>query len=267
MLSGIRTHIILPGKEIFRCPRCWIESVRHRPLTRYGITLPDPKGEYYRSIEKGAAVEIRLGYRNEAPAIWKGSVSRIRSGLTKDQIEVVVVGVEAPLTETIITQAFENETPETIIKWAIGQAGMTPGRIDVPGVVFPRFVASSIPVWQVARQCATVCSRAFGMDMTRWALWMDASGAVNWGDFEEDGEVPVIATAEGLIAHLPDKNASGLNRVETFLLSGFRHSRLFRLKDWRREIDDTFRALRVRNEVTTTRARTHIWYGEETFEL
>jgi len=263
MISGIRTHIFIGGLEVLRCPRCWIESIRHRPLTRAGITLPDPKGEIYRAVNDEDAVEIRLGYRNEDPATWKGSVSWKRRGSTKDQVEIGVVGEEKPLCSTHIIQAWENETPEAIIKYAIGRAGLSAGQIDSTGVTIPRYVASNIPVWQVARQCAHTCQQAFGIDMSRWAFWTGSDSKVNWGDFDEPGDTPVIATGAGLIKNLPADDAKGLNTVETFLLAGFRHSMKFRLQDTRRGIDDEFRALRVRHEIKERSVRTFISYGEE----
>lgn len=264
MITGIRTHIFIDGQEVLRCPRCWIESIRHRPLTRAGITLPDPKGELYRSIKNDQFVDIHLGYRNGGPAIWKGLVSWKRWGTTKDQIEVGVAGrCETSLCSIPVVQAWENETPETIVKWSIGQAGLTAGRIDSPGVTIPRYVASSIPVWQVARQCAHTCQRSFDIDMSRWALWMGAGGKVNWGDFDEAGDTPVIATGAGLIKHLPAADTKSLNMVETFLLAGFTHSRKIRLIDTRRGIDDEFRALSVRHEIRERSTRTFISYGEE----
>lgn len=263
-ITGIRTHIFIGGTEVYQCPRAWIESVRHRPLSRAGITLPDALGEWYRSISPGTAVEIRLGYRDQAPATWQGTVAWVKHGHTKDQITVGAVGVERPLCETLILQSWEDETPEAILKWAIGQAGLTAGRIDSPHVTFPRFVASDIPVWQVARQCAHTCRRAYDLEkMRRWAFWMGADGEVNWGDFDEPGVTPVIATAAGLIRHKPASDALGLNEVETFLLPAFRHSMLFRLVDSRRGIDDTFRALVVRHSIRPHAVRTFIRYGEE----
>jgi len=262
MITGIRTHISIGGLEIMRTPHVWIECERHSPLSRAGITLADPKGEYYRSVGLNYPVRIRIGYRDEEPAVWKGSVSRKEPG-TKDQIEIRAVGQDLALTTNII-QSWANETPEAIIGWAVGQAGLPTGQIDSPGVTFPWFTARNIPVWQVARQCAHTCQRAFGLDMSRWALWMGASGKVNWGDFDEPGDVPVIASGAGLIKHMP-ANGTGalLSMVETFLLAGFRHSRKFRLIDNRRGIDDEFRALRVRHDITDRAVRTFIWYGEE----
>ncbi|PKN67192.1 MAG: hypothetical protein CVU57_04365 [Deltaproteobacteria bacterium HGW-Deltaproteobacteria-15] len=262
MITGIRIHCFIGGMELLRAPRIWIESERHKALSRAGITLPDPKGEIWRMVSTGGPVEIRYGYRDDDPATWKGTVAWKRPG-TEDQVEIGAVGVELPLSATRITQAWENETPEAIIRWAVGRAGMAAGRIDSPGVVFPRFVASNINVWQTARQCAHTCQRSFGLDMSRWALWAGADGAVNWGDFDEPGLRPRVATGAGLINHSPATDAYGRSIVETFLIAGFMHSQIFRLLDTRRDIDDELRALRVRHELNERSVRTFIRYGDE----
>lgn len=92
---------------------------------------------------------------------------------------------------------------------------------------------------------------------------MGQDGKVNWGDFDEEGDIPSVATGAGLIKHLPASDAKGLNVVETFLLAGFMHSMKFRLIDTRRDIDDEFRALSVWHEIKERSVRTFISYGEE----
>ena len=262
-IAALTTNIRIGNYTVNRCPRVSINGFRCSPLTRYGITLPDPDGDLFQGIYKGDAVEIQIGYRENEPATWMGTVDWKGRGTTQDQIEISAVGPELPLSTTRITQSWENESPEAIVKWCIAQAGMTAGRIDSPGVVFPRFSAPEIPVWLVARQCAYTCSQAFDLDMNGWAFWMDAAGCVNWGNFDEEGDVPVIATGAGLISHMPSETPLGLGEVETFLLANFRHSMRFRLTDNRRGIDDTFRALEVRHEILPDKARTFIRYGEE----
>jgi hypothetical protein len=263
-ISGLNIRIILAGREVLRAPRWWIASERHAPLGRAGVTLPDPIGEIWRTVTEGDSLEIRLGYRDRTPSTWTGTVVGRNPGRTKDQVEVVAVDGAAPLARTRITQSWENESPSAIIAWAVRRAGLPVGRIGNVGMVLPRFVASDIPVWQVARQAAHSCQNAFDLDMRRWALWRGTDGTVNWGDFNEPGPVPEIATAVGLIRHTPALfPQSGLSRVETFLLPEMTHSRLFWLRDSRRGIDGTFRALRVLHEGEPDKVRTHIWHGEE----
>ena len=269
MISGIRTHIFIGDMEILRCPRCRIESIRHRPLSRAALTLPDPDGKLYVSIIPDQEIEIRSGYRDEDPVSWKGLVTYIKYGTTKDQLQVVAVGKnEKLLSSVFISQAWENETPEAIIKYAVSKAGLSCGRIDSPGVIIPRYCAATIPVWQVSRQCAHTCQKSFDIDMSKWALWLGQDDKVNWGDFDEpavSAGVPVIATGAGLIRHLPSQAQAQkeLNMVETFLLPGFMHSMQFHLIDTRRGIDDTFRALQIAHEILPNSARTYISYGNE----
>ncbi len=261
-ISGLRLNITIGEHEVYRAPRWWIDSQRSFPLGRAGVILPDPERDLYKSIKRGDAVEITCGYRDRDPAVWRGSVLYCGPGETKDQIEVSAVDGSLPLAAIRVTQSWENETPEAIIKWAVNKAGLTIGRIDAPGIVLPRFIASNIPVWQVARQAAHSCQAAFEIDMSRWAFWLGASG-VNWGDFDEVGEAPVITTGDGLISHSPAEGPAALSMIETFLLPELTHSRQVHLQDNWRGIDERFRALRVKHEGTPDTARTFIWYGTE----
>ena len=262
-LTGINTYIQIGSLEVQRCPEVVVDMQRHRPVSLARIVLNDAPQEAFRSVSENDAVVIRLGYRGEAPLSWQGTVIRIDG--VGDQVVIRAAGAGLALTRKMVCQSFYEETPEAIASFAIGQAGLPAGRIDSPGVVFPRFTASDIPAWQVVRQCEHTCQKAFGIDMSRWALWVGGDGKVNWGNFEEAGEMPVIATGAGLIRHLPGATAHPLclNLVETFLLAGFRPSRRFRLIDTRRDIDDDFQALTVTHRVTGKTARTFIGYGEE----
>lgn len=261
-ISGIRIDITIGDLQIYRAPRWWIESLRHVPLGRAGITLPDPTGEMFRSIKTGDAVTIRLGYRNQVPAEWTGTVTRCYPGETVDQLEVRATDRSLALATTRIMQSWENETPEAIVSWAIRQTGLPIGTIAATGVQLPRFCAGSIPVWQLVQQTQQSCSESFALDMSRWALWLGRTG-VNWGAHDEPGDVVTIATAENLIDHQPNDWRSGMSLVETFLLPDLTHSRQVRLQDDRRRIDAVHRAVRVRHEGTPDRVRTFVWYGAE----
>lgn len=262
-INGIRTHIIVGNIEILRCPHLMIESVRRNPLPRFEVTLPDPKGDISRTIKLGEAMNIGLGYRDKAPAIWNGTVKAVRPG-NKDQIIISGVGRDDELLKlTTICQSWENETPEAIVKYAAAQTGLPLARIDSPGVHFPRFVSSTIPVWQLARQAAETCQRGFDLDMSAWKMWLGPDG-IHWGDHDQPSRIgPIIETGAGLIKHSPANDPDALSQVETFLLPDLMHSRAFILIDNKRGINDRFRALEVRHIVKETSARTHIRYGVE----
>jgi hypothetical protein len=263
-IHGLNIRIKIGANEVLRCPEWRIDSQRHQPLGRARIVLPDPFGELWKTlVPADDGLAITYGYRGQESAAWNGAVSCLLQGPTCDQIEISAIDGAEALATTKITQAWENESPEAIVTWAIRQAGFTPGRIGVTGLVLPRFVASAIPVWLVAEQAAHSCQRGFDLDMSRWALWLGLDGRVNWGDFDEPGPVPEIATGAGLIDHAPDKSIAGLHKVETFLRPGLMHSQLFRLRDTKRGIDGTFRALRVSHRGIPDQVRTFIWYGTE----
>lgn len=261
-ISGIRIHVTVAGRELLRVPRWWVESERHTPLGRAGVTLPDPDGELAQSVKIGDMLEISLGYRDHAPTIWQGTITGTTPGATNDQLELQAADGALPLTTALICQSWIDEAPEAIIAWCVRQAGLPVGRLDAPGCILPRFAAATIPVWQVARSATQSCQRSFDIDLRRWALWLGRDG-INWGDFDEPGDVPIIATAANLITHQPAEETNGLSVVETFLLPDLSHSRRVRVQDVKRGVDITVRALRVRHQGAPDSARTIIWYGVE----
>ncbi|WP_321402720.1 hypothetical protein [Maridesulfovibrio sp.] len=261
-INGVRTHIMIGGIEILRCPRLAIMSRRGAPMWTFEITLPDPMGKIGRAVRLGDAVNMAIGYRDKEPVLWAGTAKAMRPG-NKDQLIVSGVGRDDEQLNTVtVCQSWENETPEAIVRYAAGLTGLPIARIDSPGVIFPRFVSSTVPVWQLSRQATESCQRGFNIDMSRWKMWLGPDG-IHWGDHDQPGTIPTIATGAGLLTHLPADNPAALSKVETFLLPDLMHSRVFGLIDNKRGINDSFRALDVTHLIENTSARTHISYGVE----
>jgi hypothetical protein len=195
-------------------------------------------------------------------ATWNGTIAATAAAKERDHLGVRLVSRALPLASTRLTQTFLNETPEAILAWAIRQSGLMVGTIAATGMVLPHFIAADCSVVELARQLALTCQRSFDLDMSAWKLWLGAAG-VNWGDFDEPGSVPTIASGEGLILHAPAGWHCGLSAIETFLLPDLTHSRRFHLLDKRRGIDARYRALQVRHTGTVNRVRTHIYYRAE----
>ncbi|MCG8643348.1 MAG: hypothetical protein MI862_26715 [Desulfobacterales bacterium] len=263
MITGLNMHIRVGGIEFHRVPEFRMISQRHHPLTRVTVTVPDPTGRIFRTINDMDPVTVIWGYRNQVPARWQGTVKGVSVDRNKDQLRVNSVGLERPLAETVIKQSFINETPEAIVRYAVSQAGLSVGRIESTGVTFPRFVTSSIPVWQVARQCEHTLKKAFGLDMRPWSMWMGKDSRINWGPFDEDAGLPVIDSNANLIRHSPGRCVSELNRVETFMLPRMAHSMQFHLNDLKRNISESYRAIKVEHVWEDSKARTFISYGDE----
>lgn len=263
-IDGIQISAIVAGRQYLRVPHLWLDSIRHAPLTRAGLTLPDPTGEEIQRIAKGDAVTFIMAYRGEAASYWQGEVTWTKPG-TAHQVEMGLVGNDAAFSRCRFTAAWLHETPEAILTQLLSQAGISAGTIAVPGLEIPRFAVSNENLWQIVEKLELTCARAFGSDMSAWALWMDESGLAHWGDFDapEQTEVPSVITGQNLIAHTPATNAASLSMVETFLLPSLRHSYQFTLHDMYRGVSGTFRAEKVRTEADGTKARTYIWYGKE----
>jgi hypothetical protein len=266
-MKGLRLVIYMLDEVYTRSPLTRILSRRHRPVGLASMVLSDAKSEIYKRFQPGLPVKIEYGYRDEAPTVWEGWTTT-RKAVGDDQIEIGCIGVDRPMVSGNIKLAWENESPEAIVRHSIRLSGLTPGRVDAPGpVVFPKFIAGNVNLAQTVLQCAHTCQHAFGIDMSRWALWMDIEKrVVNWGDFDREGDVPVIESGSALLRHSPASDQRGLHQIETFLHAGFEHSRVFRLIDLRREIDREFRALSVRHDLSE-QVRTFIEYGEEYDQL
>lgn len=260
--SGIRTHIIIKDYEVLRCPYVRIKSGRLYPLSSADIILNDADRKVSTTIKKGDNALIKFSYRDQEATDWMGTVTSILPGNTKDQTLLVCTGIELPLSTTCITESWENETPEAIVKYSLETAGFKINRIDSPGINFDRFVASNIPVWQVVKQAAYTCEKSYNINMQKWALWIGKDGA-NWGDFDESCNIPIIQTGHGLIKHMRANGKYNYSIIETFLMPDFKSSMIFRIIDKYRKVKEYNRALHVCHSITDTKARTHIVYGGE----
>ena len=263
-VTGTRIIVQVGSVQALRAPRCWIRSQRHTPLTRAGITLPDPDGSIYRAVAKGDAVTISYGYRDQDPATYSGTVRWVRHG-SKDQVEVGAACTAAPLTDVKIVRHWRNEPAEAILENCLRQAGLTVGRIDAPGFVLPHFQASSTPTWSIAQALERSVQRSTGKDMSTWTLFTGSDKAINWGDFEDPAQetIPVIGTGSGLIRHMPAQDKAGLSRIETWLIPGFQASHLVELNDVRRGVFGQYRAQIVEHRHEQQATRTMIHFGEE----
>jgi hypothetical protein len=189
-ISGIRLDVTIGSHEIYRAPRWYFNSERKYAVQRAGITLPDPDRELWKSIHAGDAVEISLGYRDTTPATWHGTVAYRGQGKTRDQMEIMAVDRAMLLDATKITQAWENETPEAIVRWSVRKTGVVDRPHRCRGYGAARFVASKRPVWQVAAQAERSCSEAFGLDMRGGPCGWEPTRQL--GGFDEPVDVPVM---------------------------------------------------------------------------
>lgn len=261
-IHGIRIRAQIGSLELLRLPRMKVSFERHKPVSRAEIEVPSCTPSLREQLAIGTQITLHFGYRDEQPGQWSGTISKAITGYKKDQICVHAVGLDRVLKDCKICQSWENESAEAIARWSLHKTGLPVAQIDAPGVILPRFVASNIPVWQLVQQLAATCERAFAKDMSHWALWLGTKG-LNWGDFDESGDTPVIETGKGLITHKKGHPQEGtLHCVETFLLPNMRHSMRFALIDAMRGESGEYRAQKVVQSIQPNKARTFLYYSE-----
>lgn len=261
MIAGVQLYVEINGLTVERCPRVEIKSRRHVPLSGAVVHVPDVDGSMVRNFPKDAPVSIRYGYRGGESATWSGTVQGSER-VNRDQLAVMVDGEALPLVKTMVCECYADETSKGIAAHILKHSGLDINRIDIPDEIISRFPVATLPVWAAIRQLLYTLHRSYGQDMSDVALWLGPDG-LNLGNFDEDGDVPVVASEANLIRHLPTETKNGLHSVETFLLPGLMHSRLVRLVDSRQGVDKQVRALRVKHVIEPSKMRTFVSYGRE----
>ena len=161
-----------------------------------------------------------------------------------------------------VRDSFYREPADVVARRLLARTGLAVGAVDVPGDVLPYQVFSGVSVARAVRQLAYTLERSFGHDMSRHALWLGASG-LTWSDGDEPGDVYSVATAENLLAHTPPQTDGGTGVLVSVPLPGLTHSRLVHIRDARRSLDATVRALDVVHTFQESGNRTVITYGKD----
>lgn len=268
MIEGLNVRCNVGPLEVLRSPFLELVFRRRAVVSRATITVPDPEGEARAVLATGQAVAVRWGYRGETGfwQEWEGTVEGIdqprADSTSADAVVVRAVGLEKALTTTTVTESFYREPADVVARRLLARTGLAVGTVDVPGDVLPYQVFSGVSVARAVRQLAYTLERSFGHDMSRHALWLGASG-LTWSDGNEPGDVYSVATAENLIAHTPPQTDGGTGVLVSVPLPGLTHSRLVHIRDARRSLDATVRALDVVHTFQESGNRTVITYGKD----
>ena len=269
MIEGLNIRCNVGPVEILRSPFLELVFRRCAVLSRATVVVPDPEGEVRSRLAVGQAVAVRWGYRGEARMWqeWEGTVEGIdqprRDADGADAVVVRAVGLEKALTTTTVTESFYREPADVVARRLLARTGLAVGAVEVPGEVLPWQVFSGVSVARAVKQLSHSLERSFGHDMSRHALWLGASG-LTWSAGDEPGDVYSVATAENLIAHTPPQTPDGVGVVVSVPLPGLTHSRLVHIRDTRRGVDETVRALTVAHTFQGSGNSTVISYGKDT---
>ena len=178
--------------------------------------------------------------------------------LKRNRVHSLLPGVCAALATLVLLYLFD-----LLARRLLARTGLAVGAVEVPGEVLPWQVFSGVSVARAVKQLSHSLERSFGHDMSRHALWLGASG-LTWSAGDEPGDVYSVATAENLIAHTPPQTPDGVGVVVSVPLPGLTHSRLVHIRDTRRGVDETVRALTVAHTFQGSGNSTVISYGKDT---
>lgn len=268
MIEGINIRCDIGPVQIMRSPYIQLVYRRRAVVSRATVTVPDPEGTVRAPLSVGQSVTLRFGYRGEELFWheWEGTVEGIDQPLARDEtadaVTVRAVGLEKALTTTLVTESFYREPADAVARRLLARTGLAVGAVDVPADILPYQVFSTVPVARAIKQLDMTLNRAFGHDLSKHALWLSASG-LTWSAEDEPGPVYSIATAENLIDHTPPATSGGTGVITSVALPGLVHSRRVHIRDVRRGVYDTVRALDVVHTLRPEGNTTEVGYGKD----
>lgn len=191
------------------------------------------------------------------------NVDQPRSGEDDaDAVTVRAVGLEKALATTLVTESFYKESARAVAARLLARTGLPVAGVDIPDAELPHQVFSRVPVARALKQLETSLTRAFGADFSRHAVWLGADG-LRWSAGDEPGALYTVETACNLVSHTPPLTDGGMGVVESVLLPGLRDGMQVRIRDTRRDVSLSTRALEVIHTLRRNGNITEIRYGKE----
>jgi len=260
MITGLNINLTVGSWTVQRLPWGELRLERGAVAGRLIFELPDPQGELSRALRNGDPAGLFFGYRDEGPSqYWSGKITEIKgAGQT---VKVTALSPEKALIYTKVTECFHKESSRQVVRRLIALAGLAPGRLEGPDETIPHLVFSGQPVYDCLRQVNATLERVYEHDMAAQVYWQGRDGRLNWGDFDEPGPRAVFAAGDNLISHDPRGDDEG--QVTGFLFPGLTHSQQIIIRDARRGLEITKRALSVRHQLGAKGNLTVVTYGKE----
>ena len=267
MIEGLRVRCTVGPVEVLRLPFLQLAYRRRAVVTRAELRIPDPEGAVRAALAVNQPVHVRFGYRGENLwHEWEGTVENVdqpRSGEDDaDAVTVRAVGLEKALATTLVTESFYKESARAVASRLLARTGLPVAGVDIPDAELPHQVFSRVPVARALKQLETSLTRAFGADFSRHAVWLGADG-LRWSAGDEPGALYTVETACNLVSHTPPLADGGMGVLESVLLPGLRDGMQVRIRDTRRDVSLTTRALEVIHTVRRNGNITEIRYGKE----
>ncbi|MFI3271945.1 MAG: hypothetical protein R3Y11_07595 [Pseudomonadota bacterium] len=267
MIEGVSVRCTVGGVELLRSSRIVLSYKRRAVLSSLVITVPDPFGDVRLNIAMGDAVALRFGYRREKKLWheWTGTLDSIDQPPSKSGEENALilrcVGMEKALSTTFVTESFYGESAKVVARRLLSMTGLAVSNVNIPDEILPHQVFSHVSVARAIKQLDMTLSTSFGHDLSAHASWLGPNG-LTWSAGDEEGDVYTIATAENLLVHTPPVG-KGTGVITSVLLPNLIASRRIQIRDVRRGVYGSFRALEVVHTLSAKGNTSTITYGKE----
>lgn len=257
-ITGLDINLKVGPFTVNRLPRAELTLSRGAVAGHCLIELPDPGGQVAAGLKPDEAVSLYFGYRGGLSQSWAGQITQIKA--LGDAVEITALSAELAFIKTKVSECFHQETARQVVRRLMRLAGISPGRLEGPDEIFPHLIFSGRPVYECFRQINATLERVCQLDLSASPYWLDSNGRGQWGDFDEPGPVPVLASGLNLISHNPQ---GGQGTATALLCPGLGHSQLFTIRDDRRALTITQRAQSVTHKLGAQGNLTTVTYGPE----
>jgi hypothetical protein len=195
LFSEIIFNAEFSGFKIQRTPKFSLyKAMRCVPVAK--LTMQDTDFEIYSKAE--GAIKITFGWRDGVCTAFDGIITS-KDTTGAEISEITAIGKhDFALASTFVTESYNDEEPEVIIRRLASLAGVNAGKIDVPGEPIPHIIFDNVPVWRALSQLRIMLIRnGTAADTLDYRV---RDGELIWGDMAS-GYKHRAAVKENIITH------------------------------------------------------------------
>ena len=257
-ITGLDIDLKVGPFTVNRSQGVTLEYQRGAVASKAVIALPDTEGLVAQTLKNDDEVNLYFGYRGGLSQSWAGRITNLAA--LGDQVQITALGPELAFIKTTVVECFRSESARAVVRRLMTLAGAAPGNLTGPDQILPHMIFNGQSVYKCFKQINETLAKTYQLDLSKSPFWIGQDNKAHWGDFDEPGPIPILASQDNLLSHNP-KGESGVAR--SILCPGLVASQLFKIIDARRTLEITKRAQTVRHELGPKGNITTVTYGPE----
>ncbi|WP_018750715.1 hypothetical protein [Paenibacillus sanguinis] len=167
------------------------------------------------SVAKRDAAVVKIGYNGNLDEVFQGFVVSPYSG-GSNQDEIILKDAMVLLEDTLITNTFLDATPQEILSFCLGKAGISEARIS--SKIYAK--KASVPIFR--KNVISVIETVHSLWKIKEPFFF-SSGVFYWGEQPEQDKIYEFEYAENIVSL---EKFGGLWQLETVAAPFVRHSHL-----------------------------------------